>query len=104
MAQTTHDRITTTIEREWLAQIVAGQEEDRIPQDQTLLDEAVREGFTPIRATPPQRDDPSRAGRHCSDPPDHQGSPCGRIQIAHQEGSEPQALGQAASEAETVSP
>ena len=36
--------------------------------------------------------------------PDHEGSPGWRIPTAHQEGSGIQALGQAAAEAETVSP
>jgi hypothetical protein len=42
------DRITTTIEREWLAQIIARHDEDRISQDQTLLDETLREGFDAV--------------------------------------------------------
>jgi hypothetical protein len=43
-----YDRTTTTIEREWLARIIAGTREDRIPADQALLDEAIREGSVPF--------------------------------------------------------
>jgi hypothetical protein len=46
------DRITTTIEREWLAEIVAGDEEDRISTDQTLLDETVRKGLFALELRP----------------------------------------------------
>jgi len=39
-----YDRIMTTIEREWLAEIIAGTKKIEYRQNQTLLDESLREG------------------------------------------------------------
>jgi len=47
MKKLNYDRITTTIEREWLAEIIAV-EEDRVPQGQAVLDEALREGLAAV--------------------------------------------------------
>jgi len=77
-------------------------QEDRIPPDQALLDEAFREGLGAIRTAAAQWDESARAGSHGADPPDHGGSPCWRIPSSHQEGSWIQELEQANPGAEAV--
>src|ERR1700722_14106433 len=75
-----------------------GHEEDRIPQDQALLDEALREGIGAIRTAAVERDESASAGSDRADPQDHPA--WARVPIAHQENLGVQALGQTASEAE----
>jgi hypothetical protein len=79
MKKLNYDRITTTIEREWLAQIVCWHEKDRVPQGQAVLDEALREGLAAIRTAAVERDESASAGSDRADPQDHKGPPGGRI-------------------------
>lgn len=94
-----YDRITTTIEREWLAQIIAGTKKIEYPPNQAVLDKALREGLSAIRTAPAQRHESPGARGHGADPPDREGSTCGRVPTAHQEGIGVQALGQREREA-----
>ena len=48
-----------------------GNEKDRVPTDQAVLDETILEGLTPVRTTPAERDESSSAGGYGSDPSDH---------------------------------
>lgn len=81
MKKLNHDRIMTTIERQWLAEIIAGTKEDRVPPDQAILDETLREGLGAIRTAPAQQDESTRAGSGGADRPDHKR--CWRVPIAH---------------------
>jgi hypothetical protein len=80
-----------------------GDEEDRVPPDQAVLDKTLRKGLAAIRTAPAERDESASAGSDRVDPQDHEGSSRWRVPIAHQEDSGIRALGPAAAEAEAVS-
>jgi hypothetical protein len=82
--QTRYDRITTTIKREWLAEIIAGKKKIEYRQIKPYWTERFGKGFGALRATPAQRDESPCARGHGADPQNHKGPPCGRIPTAHQ--------------------
>src|SRR6266436_3924270 len=52
-----------------------GHEEDRVPPNQALLGEALREGLSAIRIAPAQRHESACARSHGVDPQDHEEPP-----------------------------
>jgi hypothetical protein len=91
-----YDRITTTIEREWLAEIIAGTKKIECRQIKPYWTKRFAKVSLPFRNAPAQRHESSSAGSDGADPQNHEGSAGGRIPIAHQEDSGIQTLGQAA--------
>ena len=98
MKKLNYDWITTTIEREWLAQIIAGTK--KIEYREIKPYKALREGLSAVRTAPAQRYESTSARSHGVDPQDH--ATRWRLLFAHQESPEPQALGQVAAEAQTL--
>jgi hypothetical protein len=98
MKEPHYDRITTTIEREWLAQIIAGTKKIEYRQIKRYWTKRFANGA--IRTAAVERDESASAGSDRADPQDHPA--WARVPIAFQEGAELQALGQTAAEAETV--
>lgn len=75
MKKLNYDRITTTIEREWLAEIIADTKKIEYRQIKPYWTKRFAKVFLPIRATPAQWDESTRARGHGADPPDHKGPP-----------------------------
>jgi hypothetical protein len=98
-----YDRITTTIKREWLAEIITGTKKIEYRRIKPLLDGALRESLDAIRTAPAERDESSSPRSDGFDPQNHQGQTRWRLRVAHQEGSGIQTLGQAAADTQTVS-
>jgi hypothetical protein len=71
-----YDRITTTIEREWLAQIIAGTKKIEYRQIKPYWTQRFGKVSGP-RVTPAERNESSSARSHGADPQDHEGPPCG---------------------------
>jgi hypothetical protein len=65
------DVITTTLEREWFAKIVAGTKRVEYRGDQALLDQSPQEGPYTIQAGPPQRHDSPDPGADRPHRPDY---------------------------------
>jgi hypothetical protein len=74
-----YDRITTTIERELLAQIIAGTKKIEYRQIKPYWTNRFAKVSVPFELRLPQWDEPPGAGSHGADPQDHQGSACRRI-------------------------
>src|SRR5580700_10621524 len=102
--RTTYDRITTTIEREWLAQIIAGTKKIEYRQIKPYWTKRFAKVSLPFELrllngmNPPVPEVTVLIHRITKD---HRGR---RISVAHQESLGVQALGQAAAETEAVSP
>ena len=100
MKKLNYGRITATIEREWLAEIIAGTKKIEYRQIKPYWTKRCKKVSLPFELRLLNGMNPPVPRGHCPDPQDHPA--CGRVPIAHQEGFELQALGQAAAETETV--
>ena len=79
MKKLNYDRITTTIEREWLAQIIAGTKKIEYRQIKPYWTKRFAKVSAAIRTAAVERDESASAGSDRADPQDHEGSPGGRV-------------------------
>ena len=70
-----------------------GDEENRIPRNEALLDRTVEQSYCAFRATLNEWHEPASSGSYCPGPQGRDKSQCKRIRTAHQEDTWIQALG-----------